>query len=68
MKPETIDKKVSKLYNTMDRMERGLYTGLSIGWVTDQIAWLWKFRYIDYDEMTKLTARARYIIGTYRPD
>jgi len=68
IKSETIQKKIKRIEDTLDRMERGLYTGVSIGWVTDQIAWLWKFRYISYDEMTRLTAYARYIIGTYKPD
>lgn len=68
IKSDTIQKKIKRVKDTLDRMERGLYVGVSIGWVTDQIAWLWKFRHINYDEMTQLTARARYIISTYKPD
>lgn len=68
VKPETIQKKIKRIDDTLDRMERGLYTGIRIGKITDQIAWLWKFRHISYDEMTRLTARARYVISTYKPD
>ena len=58
MKQDTIKKKVNKIENILDRMEKGLYTGISIGYVTDQIAWLWKFRHISHDEMVKLTDHA----------
>ena len=68
VKPETIRKKIKRVEDTLDRMEQGLYVGVSIGWVTDQIAWLWKFRHISYEEMTRLTAHARYVISTYKPD
>lgn len=63
-----VSNKISFVENTLDRMEQGLYTGISIGRITDTIAWLWKYRYINYDQMTKLTAKARYIISTYKPD
>lgn len=68
MKPETVQKKVRRINDTLDRMERGLYVGVSIGWVCDQIAWLWKFRHISYAEMTALTAKARYVLSTFKPD
>lgn len=68
IKPQTIEKKIKKIENTLSRMENGLYTDVSIGYITDQIAWLWKYRYIDYDTMTRLTAYARYVISTYKPD
>lgn len=60
--------KVGQIDNYLDRMEQGLYTGVSIGYVTDQIAWLWKWRKISYEEMSRLTAKARYVISTYMPD
>lgn len=68
MKKSAVDRKVAKIEWILDRMEQGLYTGFTIGWVTDQIAWLYKWRYIDYDLMTHLTAKARYVISTYAPD
>ena len=68
IKSETIQKKIKKIENTLNRMGNGLYTGVSIGYITNQIAWLWKYRYISYEEMTELTAYARYIISTYKPD
>lgn len=63
-----VQKKVKRIENILDRMEKGLYTGISIGYVTDQIAWLWKFRYIDYDTLTRLTTRATYVINTFNLD
>lgn len=63
-----VEKKVKRVCDTLDRMEKGVYAGATIGWVTDQIAWLWKWRYISYEEMTRLTARARFVISTYKPD
>ena len=68
MKKETAKRKVKFIEDNLNRMENGLYTGLSIGQITDTIAWLWKFRHIDYNELTRLTAKARYIISTYKPD
>ena len=59
------EKKVNKIENILDRMEKGLYTGISIGYVTDQIAWLWKFRYINSDKLTELTTRTINVINTF---
>lgn len=58
MKKESIDKKVKRIKDALDRMDRGLYAGVTIDWVTDQIVWLWKFRYIDHDTMTELSTHA----------
>lgn len=58
MKQDTVKKKVEKIENSLNRMEQGLYTDVSISWITDQIAWLWKFRYISHDDMVKLTDHA----------
>lgn len=68
MKQETLKKKIKKVEDTLDRMERGLYTGVSIGWVTDQIAWLWKYRYIDHDKLNELTSHAIYVMYLVNPD
>lgn len=68
MKPDAIKKKVARIDSILDRIERGMYVGESIGNVTDQIAWLWKFRHISYEEMTRLTAKARYVISTFKPE
>lgn len=58
MKQDTVKKKVEKIENSLNRMEQGLYTDVSISWITDQIAWLWKFRHISHDDMVKLTNHA----------
>jgi hypothetical protein len=62
IKKETISKKIKRVEDALTRMENGMYAGVTVGWITDTIAWLWKFRYIDYDQLTDLTARARYVI------
>ena len=53
-----VEKEVKRLHNLLDRMENGLYTGIKIGWITDRIAWLWKFHQIDYDTMSMLCMHA----------
>lgn len=58
MKQDTVKKKVEKIENSLNRMEQGLYTDVSISWITDQIAWLWKFHHISHDDMVKLTDHA----------
>lgn len=63
-----VQKKVNRIENILDRMEKGLYTGISIGYISDQIAWLWKFRYIDHDTLTNLTTRVTYVINTFNLD
>lgn len=51
----------------LDRAAAGQYTGWSIGEMCDRIAWLWKYRKIDYNTMEKMTAQMRYIMiyGAY---
>lgn len=68
MKTETVKRKVKFIEDNLNRIENGLYTGLTIGKITDTIAWLWKYRYIDYETMSKLVARTTYIINAYKPD
>ena len=65
---DSIRRKVKRIDDTLNRIECGLYTGVSIGSITDEIAWLWKFRYISYEEMQRLTDRAINVIKVYRPD
>ena len=61
-------KKIEFIWNTLDRIERGQYVGVSIGTVTDMIAWLWKWRKIDYQTLTDMTGKATYVISTFKPD
>ena len=49
--------KYKLLYETLDRLERGLYTSVKLDWCSDYISWLWKFRRIDHDELVHLTDR-----------
>lgn len=62
MKKETVKKKVDKIKYTLDKMERGQYSGLPLSWVTNTISWLWKYRYISEEEMNELADRAIYIM------
>lgn len=62
VKKNTIDRKVKRIEDALTRMENGMYSGVRIGWITDTIVWLWKYRYISYEQLTDLTARARYVI------
>lgn len=56
-----------RVQTILDRMVDGKYTGFTIGQVVDQIAWLWKWKKITRDEMTLMTAQARYILGECDP-
>lgn len=57
---------IAQLRETLDRMESGKYTGIKISKVTDQIAWLWKWRKISREEMKELTEQAIRILETMR--
>lgn len=57
---------IAQLRETLDRMESGKYTGIKISKVTDQIAWLWKWRKISREEMKELTEQAIRILETLR--
>lgn len=57
IKPETIKRKIKTIDNTLDKMERGMWTGVSTGYIIDQIAWLWKFKHISRAEMERLADR-----------
>ena len=58
----------TRINRILDRMEAGLYTGIKISSVTDRIAWLWNWKKITEEQKNELTARADYIIRTYKPD
>lgn len=57
---------IAQLRETLDRMESGKYTGIKISKVTDQIAWLWKWRKISREEMIELTEQAIRILEVMR--
>ena len=65
---DTIRRKVKRIDDTLDRMEQGLYTGVSIRTVTDEIFWLFRFRHISCEEMNRLTDKAINVIKVYKPD
>ena len=54
IKQDTIDRKVKRLENNLNRLERGLYHELSIDYIISQIDWLWKYRYISESKKNDL--------------
>lgn len=58
IKQSTIERKIQKIEDTLTKMEQGKYTGLSIDYITDQIDWLWKFRYINEEILDNLCTHA----------
>lgn len=63
-------KEVNKVRETLSRINRGLYTALSIEWCSDRIYWLHKFGYLTDSELTELTGKATDIFnnGYYEED
>ena len=47
--------------NILKAFEGNGYTAQSMYWVTDRIAWCWKFRKITEEQMEELANRATYI-------
>lgn len=65
-KTNEINKRYSLVLNTLDKLERGMYTGgLDIHWCCDSITWLWKWRKITKEEMESLCDRAIAILEMY---
>lgn len=58
MKKDGVERKVRRIYKSLDAIERGLYAEFSIDYICSQIDWLWKFRYITEEEMESLVNRA----------
>lgn len=57
-----IKKKIAEIYDFCDRTERGMWTGKKVSTITDEIDWLWRFRYISREEMEFLTDRVIYVM------
>lgn len=51
------NKRYNLLVETIERLERGQYTGLDVFWCCDSIDWLWKWRKITEEEMHSLCDR-----------
>lgn len=57
-KTEKINKRYALVLDTLDRLERGMYTGnLDIYWCGNSIDWLWKWKKITRAEMESLCDR-----------
>ena len=57
-KTNEINKRYALVLKTLDRLERGMYTGsLDIHWVSDSITWLWKWKKITKEELDVLCDR-----------
>ena len=59
------EKDIKRINKALDAMEQGRYAGLKLGWITERIDWLWKFRHITREQMEKLADRTTYIIENY---
>jgi hypothetical protein len=55
------DTKLNRRYllvlETLDRLERGMYSGLDAHWCSDSIGWLWKWKKINQTQMHELCDR-----------
>lgn len=57
-KTNEINKRYALVLDTLDRLERGQYTGsLDVYWCGDSIAWLWKWKKITAEEKDALCER-----------
>lgn len=62
IKDSTIQRKIKRIDDALDRMEQGKYADLKLSKICDTIVWLYKFRHIDEAEMNRLTGRATDIL------
>ena len=51
------------LIQTLDRLERGMWTQVDIHWCCDTITWLWKWKKITEEEKDILCDRAIEILN-----
>lgn len=61
MKETSIAKKVQRIEHAMSQIENGKYCDVSPLWITNQISWLWRFRYIDKETMERLADKMTYL-------
>ena len=57
---------IKQLKDALNNMEYGKYSCIPIRRVTDQIAWLWKWKKITHDEMVEMTDQAIRILENMR--
>ena len=58
----TIANKIQKVNDSITRLEHGKYCDVDINWITTQIDWLYKFRHIDYEQMSEFAERITNVI------
>lgn len=58
VKQATIERKVERVRQSLDAIERGRYHDLSIDSCVDTIDWLWRFRYISKECKNSLCDKA----------
>lgn len=58
MKEATLERKIRKINDSLDRLESGRYCDVSMSWICDQIAWLAKFKYLQDESLNTLVDRA----------
>lgn len=57
MKKETVEKWITRIERDLSRIEVGSYSDLTLEQITDRIAWLAKFKYIDSEKCAELADR-----------
>lgn len=57
MKEATLERKIKKITDSLDRLESGRYCDVSMSWICDQISWLAKFKYLQGESLNKLVDR-----------
>lgn len=58
MKEATLERKIKKIEDSLDRFESGRYCDVSMSWICDQIAWLARFKYLQGESLNKLADKA----------
>ena len=62
MKKTTIAKRIKRIENELDRMERGLYAGMTTEHIADYVVWLYQYKHISKTDMEQLVDRITYVI------
>lgn len=67
MKEATLERKVQRIKDSLDRLESGRYCDVSMSWICDQIAWLARFKYLQGESLNTLVNRATEVLekGVY---
>lgn len=57
MKNSSVEKKIKNLEEAISRLEKGMYPSYSVEYITDQIAWMSKWKVTDKKKIDELAQR-----------